>query len=34
MIISESRGEREPADDNNTAAGRANNRRSLTVINK
>ena len=34
MIISESRGEREPADDNSTAAGRANNRRTLTVINK
>jgi len=31
-IISESRGEKEPADNNNTTEGRANNRRTLTVI--
>jgi outer membrane protein OmpA-like peptidoglycan-associated protein len=31
-IIIESKGEREPADDNNTAAGRANNRRATITI--
>ena len=31
-IILESRGEKEPADDNNTTAGRANNRRTTITI--
>jgi outer membrane protein OmpA-like peptidoglycan-associated protein len=31
-IIIESRGEKEPADDNNTTAGRANNRRTVITI--
>lgn len=30
--IIESKGEKEPADDNNTAAGRANNRRTVVTI--
>ena len=33
-IIIESRGEKEPADNNNTAAGRANNRRTVITIKK
>jgi outer membrane protein OmpA-like peptidoglycan-associated protein len=33
-ITIESRGEKEPADDNNTAAGRANNRRTTITIKK
>ena len=33
-IAIESRGEKEPADDNNTMAGRANNRRTKTTIKK
>jgi outer membrane protein OmpA-like peptidoglycan-associated protein len=33
-IIIESKGEREPIDDNNTAAGRANNRRATITIKK
>jgi len=33
-IIIESRGEKEPADDNNTNAGRANNRRTEITIKK
>jgi len=31
-IILESRGEKDPADDNNTSAGRANNRRTVLTI--
>jgi len=31
-IIIESKGEKEPADDNNTTAGRANNRRAIITI--
>ena len=33
-IIVESRGEKEPADDNNTTTGRANNRRAAITIKK
>ena len=33
-IIIESRGEKEPADDNNTTEGRANNRRAIIAIKK
>ncbi len=33
-IITESKGENEPADDNNTRSGRAKNRRSVLTINK
>ena len=33
-IIIESKGEKEPADDNNTTAGRANNRRTLITLKK
>lgn len=33
-IIIESKGEKEPADDNNTTAGRANNRRTVITIKK
>jgi OmpA-OmpF porin, OOP family len=33
-IILESRGEKEPADNNSTAAGRANNRRTVITIKK
>jgi outer membrane protein OmpA-like peptidoglycan-associated protein len=33
-IIVESKGEKEPADSNSTAAGRANNRRAVITINK
>jgi OOP family OmpA-OmpF porin len=33
-IIIESKGEKEPADDNNTATGRANNRRTVITIKK
>jgi outer membrane protein OmpA-like peptidoglycan-associated protein len=33
-IIIESKGEKEPADDNNTMAGRANNRRAVITIKK
>jgi outer membrane protein OmpA-like peptidoglycan-associated protein len=33
-IIIESKGEKEPADDNNTKAGRANNRRTVITIKK
>jgi len=33
-IILESKGEKEPADNNSTAAGRANNRRTVITINK
>ena len=33
-IIVESRGEKEPADDNNTKDGRANNRRTVVTIKK
>jgi outer membrane protein OmpA-like peptidoglycan-associated protein len=33
-IIIESRGEKDPADDNNTSAGRANNRRTVITIKK
>ena len=33
-IIIESKGEKEPADDNNTTAGRANNRRAIITIKK
>jgi outer membrane protein OmpA-like peptidoglycan-associated protein len=33
-IIIESKGEKEPADDNNTTAGRANNRRAVITIKK
>jgi len=33
-IILESRGKKEPADDNNTAKGRANNRRTVITIKK
>ena len=33
-IIIASKGEKEPADNNNTAAGRANNRRTVITINK
>lgn len=33
-IIIESKGEKEPADDNNTTAGRANNRRTIITIKK
>ena len=33
-IIIESKGEKEPADDNNTTAGRANNRRTAITIKK
>jgi outer membrane protein OmpA-like peptidoglycan-associated protein len=33
-IIIESKGEKEPADDNRTSAGRANNRRALVTIKK
>ena len=31
-IVTESKGEKEPADDNNTTAGRANNRRTVLTI--
>jgi len=33
-ITLESKGEKEPADDNNTTAGRANNRRSVITVKK
>jgi outer membrane protein OmpA-like peptidoglycan-associated protein len=33
-IIIESKGEKEPADDNNTSVGRANNRRTVITIKK
>ena len=33
-IITDSKGENEPADDNNTRSGRAKNRRSVLTINK
>jgi outer membrane protein OmpA-like peptidoglycan-associated protein len=33
-IIAESKGEKDPADDNNTISGRANNRRTVIIINK
>ena len=33
-IIVESSGEKEPADNNNTTTGRANNRRTVITINK
>jgi OOP family OmpA-OmpF porin len=33
-IIAESKGEKEPTDDNNTISGRANNRRTVITINK
>ncbi|MBN1183621.1 MAG: OmpA family protein [Bacteroidales bacterium] len=33
-VIIESKGEKEPADDNNTEAGRANNRRTVITIKK
>jgi OOP family OmpA-OmpF porin len=33
-IITESKGEKEPADNNSTAAGRANNRRAVITIKK
>jgi len=33
-IILESKGERDPSDDNNTISGRANNRRTVVTLNK
>jgi outer membrane protein OmpA-like peptidoglycan-associated protein len=33
-IVTESKGEKEPADDNNTTTGRANNRRTVLTIKK
>ncbi len=34
VIITESRGEKEPADDNNTVSGRTNNRRAVITLKK